>query len=118
MLELALALVAVSVVGLVALLSTIFSYSLVTVVGLTTLVVGLALAVPTGFWYHVVLYRFVSSRVPVPPTWWLSPSNLHRHLTDAEHRRIRPWYRIGGFGFVLCVAGGLAAIAGLLLGKW
>ena len=76
-------------------------------------------AVKLGLFFGILQrYRSVSSRVAVPPTWWLSPANLHRHLTEAEHRRIRPWYRMGGLGFVLCVAGGLAAIAGLLLGKW
>lgn len=118
MLEIALALVAAAMVGMVGLLASAFSYGLLTVIGLTTLFVGLVLGVPTGLWYHVVLYRFVSSRVPVPNTWWLSPSNLHRHLTEAEQRRIRPWYRIGGVGFVLCVSGGLVAIAGLLFGSW
>ena len=45
------------------------------------------------------LYRIVSRKVRVPRTWWLSPSALHVHLTDAEERRIRPWYRLGGIGF-------------------
>jgi hypothetical protein len=118
MLEITLALAAVTALAMVGLLLTVVSYGVVTLAGFTALAVGLVLAVPTGFWYHVVLYRSVSSRVAVPPTWWLAPANLHRHLTEAEHRRIRPWYRMGGLGFVLCVAGGLAAIAGLLLGKW
>jgi hypothetical protein len=118
MLEIAIALVAVALVGLVGFFSSTFSYGVITAAGFASLFLGLVLAVPTGFWYHVVLYRSVSSRVPVPANWWLSPSNLHRHLTEAEHRRIRPWYRMGGLGFVLCVIGGGAAIAGLLLGKW
>jgi hypothetical protein len=46
----------------------------------------------------------------------MSPSVLHIHLTDVERRRINLWYRLGGVGFVLSVVGGLAAIAGLLLG--
>ena len=118
MLEIVLALVAASMVALVGLAASTFSYGLVTLIGLTVLFVGLVLGVPTGLWYHVVLYRFVSSRVPVSHMWWLSPATLHRHLTAAEQRRIRPWYRIGGVGFVLCVAGGLGAIAGLLFGTW
>ena len=118
MLELGLVVVAIASVGMVGLMTSAFSYGVVTAIGLTTLSVGLLLGVPTGLWYHVVLYRFVASRVPVPSTWWLSPANLHRHLTDAEERHIRPWYRVGGVGFVLCVAGGAVAIAGLLLGTW
>ncbi len=118
MLEIALVVIALSTVGIVGLLASTFSYGVVTVIGFTTLIVGLVLGVPTGLWYHVVLYRFVASRVSVPSRWWLSPSNLHRHLTDDEERHIRPWYRIGGVGFVLCVAGGVLAISGLLLGPW
>jgi len=28
---------------------------------------------------------------------------------------VRPWFRLGGIGFALSLAGGLAAMAGLLL---
>jgi hypothetical protein len=65
----------------------------------------------------VVLYRIVSAKIAVPRKWWLSPSDLHVHLTDAERRRIRLWYRPGGIGFVLSVVGGVAAIAGLLMAR-
>lgn len=27
---------------------------------------GLVVGVPTGFWYHVVLYRIVSAKIAVP----------------------------------------------------
>jgi len=114
MLEIALVLVAVFAVGLVGYLSAVLTSSFVTIIGLGTLFLGLLVGVPTGFWYHVILYRFVSTKIPLPDAWWLTPSSLHRHLTDAEEHRIRPWYRIGGVGFVLSVAGGLVAIIGLL----
>jgi hypothetical protein len=115
MLEIALVVIAVVVAGLAGSLAAVFTPALVTVLGLGTLLLGLAVGVSTGFWYHVMLYRFVSAKVPLSRTWWLSPSTLHRHLTDAERRGITPWYRLGGVGFVLCVAGGLAAIAGALM---
>ena len=114
MIEIALVLLALVAVELVGFVAAVPPSSLMTVAGLAALVLGLVIGVPTGLWYHVILYRFVSSKVPVPGDWWLSPSSLHRHLTDAEQRRIEPWYRVGGVGFVLSVAGGLAAIAGLL----
>ena len=117
MLEITLVLIAVLAVGLSGFVGTIVTPRLMTAIGLGTLMLGLVVGVPTGFWYHVVLYRLASARIPLPSTWWLSPANLHRHLTDAERRRIRPWYRIGGVGFVLSVVGGLAAIAGLLMGR-
>ena len=117
MLEITLVLIAVAAVGLVGFGATIFTPHLMTAIGLGTLLLGLLVGVPTGLWYHVILYRLVSAKTSLPRTWWLSPSDLHRHLTDAEQRRIRPWYRIGGIGFVLSVVGGIAAIAGLLIGR-
>ena len=115
MLETTLVFGAVAAVGLVVLLATVFTAPVMIVLALGALVVGLVVGVPTGFWYHVVLYRIVSARIAVPRKWWLSPSDLHVHLTGAEQRRIRLWYRLGGIGFVLSVVGGLAAIAGLLM---
>ena len=117
MLEAALVLAAVVSVGVVGLLATILTPSVLTLFALGILSLGLVVSVPTGFWYHVVLYRIVSAKIAVPRRWWLSPSELHVHLTDAEQRRIRLWYRLGGIGFVLSVVGGLAAIAGLLMAR-
>lgn len=116
MLEITLVLLAVASVGLVGALVTVLTPPLITVFAMATMCLGLVVGVPTGFWYHVVLYRVVSSKVRLPRRWWMSPSVLHIHLTDVERRRINLWYRLGGVGFVLSVAGGLAAIAGLLLG--
>ena len=117
MLEMTLVFAALASVGLVILLAMVLTPPVMIMLALGALLLGLAVGVPTGFWYHVVLYRIVSRKVPVPRTWWLSPSGLHVRLTDAEERRIRPWYRLGGIGFVLSVVGGLAAIAGLLMGR-
>jgi hypothetical protein len=114
MLEIAVMLIAVAVAGLIVSLAAIVTAGLTALLGLGLLALGLVVGVPTGFWYHVVLYRLASPKVPLPRRWWLSPGRLHRHLTAAEQRRIEPWFRIGGVGFVLCVAGGVAAIAGLL----
>jgi hypothetical protein len=117
MIEITLVLVALVAVGLVGFIGAAAAPGLIAAIGLGTLLLGLAVGVPTGFWYHVILYRCVSQKLPLSGTWWLSPATLHRHLTLAEERRIRPWYRTGGVGFVLCLVGGIAAIAGLLLGR-
>jgi hypothetical protein len=117
MLELTLVLSAVVAVGLIVIVASIVTPGLIAEIGFGVLFLGLLIGLPTGFWYHVILYRFVSARMPLPRAWWLSPSNLHIHLTGIERRRIKPWYLIGGVGFVLCVVGGLAAIGGLLLGR-
>jgi hypothetical protein len=113
-LEIALVLIGIATAGVTLLLSSVLTSALLTAVGLGVLLLGLALGLPTGFWYHVVLYRVVSAKAPVPRAWWLAPARLHRHLTVGEERRIAPWYRVGGAGFLLAVAGGLTAIASLL----
>jgi hypothetical protein len=110
MLEFVLVLVGVAAAGLVGSVTP----GLLTAIGMGVLVLGLALGLPTGFWYHVVLYRLVSVRNPVPPRWWLAPARLHHHLTRDEALRIAPWYRTGGVGFLLAVVGGLTAIGSLL----
>jgi hypothetical protein len=104
-------------VGMVALAVAVGTPTLLTTLGLGTLGVGLVLGLPTGFWYHVVLYRCAAPKVRLSPLWWLAPSGLHRHLSAADQRRITPWYRIGGVGFGLCLLGGVTAIAGLLMGR-
>ena len=115
MLEVTLVLGAVVSVGLVVLLATVFTAPVMIMLALGALLLGLVVGVPTGFWYHVVLYRIVAAKIAVPRKWWLSPSDLHVHLTDAEQLRIRLWYRLGGIGFVLSMVGGVAAIAALLI---
>ena len=115
MVEIALVVAAVGIAALVGVIGPIVTPGLVVAIGLGTLLLGLAVGVPTGVWYHVMVYRCVSAKMALPRRWWLAPAALHRHLSPVEARRISPWNRIGGAGFVLCVLGGLAAIAGLLL---
>jgi len=117
MLEAALVLVGILTVGLIALIGHAVTSQIAVLVGLAAIALGLVVGVSTGLWYHVMLHRILSARMPLPGRWWLSPSRLHPHLTSGEWRRITPWYRLGGIGFVLCVAGGAAAIAGSLLAQ-
>jgi hypothetical protein len=115
MLEIALVLAAIVAVGLLGVLATVITPRLMTTIGLATLAAGLLVGVPTGFWYHVLLYRVLSLRMALPPKWWWSPADLHPHLTEQELVRLKPWFTIGGIGFALSVVGGLAAMAGLLV---
>ncbi len=117
MLEITLVLIALVGVGLGGAAAAVVTPGLIVTIGIGILLLGLVMAVPTGLWYHVVLYRCVSTKMQLPRTWWVSPSGLHSHLTEGERRRINPWYRIGGTGFVLCLVGGGAAIGGLLLAR-
>lgn len=83
--------------------------------GFWGLATGLAVGLPMGCWYHLVLYRAVSRQMPMPRRWWLSPAELHVHLPQEELAAIRPWFLLGGIGFMISFVGGLAAMAGLLL---
>lgn len=115
MLEIALVLGTIVAVGILGFITTIFTPQLMTAIGLAMLTLGLLIGVPTGVWYHVLLYRVLTPRMALPPKWWWSPIDLHPHLTGTELARLKPWFMTGGIGFALSLIGGLAAMAGLLV---
>ncbi len=83
--------------------------------GLWVLALGLLIGIPMGWWYHVVLYRTLASRMALPFRWWRNPVELHPLLRPEEYRLVRPWLVTGALGFALCLTGGVAAIAGMLV---
>ena len=115
MIETLLVLSTVLAVGALGLMTTILTPRLMTEFGFWMLAVGLMAGVPAGLWYHVVLYRALAHRMTVPTKWWIAPVALHPQLAQEDMARIKPWFRLGGIGFALSLAGGLAAMAGLLL---
>ncbi len=115
MLEVLLVLMTVAVIALTGLLTVVVTPPLMVEFGLWVLAAGLLIGIPSGWWYHVVLYRTLAANRPVPSHWWRNPVDLHPLLTPNEYHRIRPWFVAGAVGFVLCVFGGVAAIAGMLV---
>lgn len=115
MLELLLVLGGLVVIGLIGLLAVVVTPPLMVEVGLWGLAVGLLIGIPTGWWYHVVLYRALAARMALPPRWWRKPVELHPCLTPEEYQRVRPWFVAGALGFFLCLIGGVSAIAGMLV---
>lgn len=81
--------------------------------GILILVLGIIEGIPTGLYYHVVLYRCLHPKGKLPPGWWLSPQQYHVHLTEDEGRRVRKWFFLGGLGFLLCMIGGGVAFLGM-----
>lgn len=75
---------------------------------------GLLAGVPTGFWYHVTLYRCLRPRMALPERWWLNPVELHPLLLDEERARVRAWFVAGGIGFVVVVLGCTLTVFGLI----
>ncbi|HET8580197.1 MAG TPA: hypothetical protein VFL31_04290 [Nitrospiraceae bacterium] len=115
MIEILLVLSTVLAVGVLGLMTTMLTPYLMTEMGFWMLAVGLLTGVPAGLWYHLVLYRALAHRITLPPKWWIKPIALHPQLAQKDMARIKPWFRLGGFGFALSLAGGLAAMVGLLL---
>lgn len=115
MLEIILVCSTLLAVGIAGVVTTMLTPQLMTELGLLGLVLGLVTGLPTGLWYHVVLYRLLARKMALPPKWWMSPVELHPNLSSEELVRIKPWFLLGGIGFILSVAGGMAAMAGLLL---
>lgn len=115
MLELLLLLASLVVIGLTGLVTVVATPPRMVELGLWALALGLLIGIPTGWWYHVVLYRVLASRMALPRRWWQRPVELHPLLKAEEYRLVRPWFVTGAVGFVLCLAGGVAAIAGMLV---
>ena len=118
MLELLLVLGGIVGVGVIGLVSLVITPELMVQLGLWALAAGLLIGLPTGFWYHVALYRQLSIRMTLAPRWWLAPVGLHPLLSSGEYRRVRPWFVLGALGFLLCLVGGVAAIVGLSVARF
>ena len=88
----------------------LYAGSLVTAAGLVT-------GVPTGFWYHVALYRALRPQGPLPDRWWLHPVPLHGRLPESDRRSVLRWFVAGGLGFFAVVIG-CALVVLALLGAW
>jgi hypothetical protein len=92
------------IIGVTALFALVPWYILFgTGVGLIGL--GMVLGVPTGFWFHVLLWRVMRERGMVVPRWWLRPMSVYERLAPGDRRRVNPWLYAGGAGFVLAIAG-------------
>jgi len=97
-------------------LSSLISPVLFTEIGLWLLVAGLIEGIPTGLYYHLVLYRILGPRGKLLPRWWMSPQQYHVYLDEKEYSVVRRWFLIGGIGFLLSVIGGVLAFLGLITG--
>lgn len=93
------------------------SSSALTLTGLWILAIGLIEGIPTGLFYHVILYRILGPRGRLPPGWWLSPRQYHEYLSKAEGVRVWRWFILGGLGFLLCLVGGIIAFIGMASGR-
>jgi hypothetical protein len=103
-----LAVVAVVVVGLVALALLPATWALWggAVVTLGSLLVGTL----AGIGYHVMLARALGG---LPSRWWWNPTPHHDDLSDEHRGRVMRWFHTGAAGFLGCMLGLAMAITGL-----
>lgn len=66
---------------------------------------GVAIGVPGGIVYHVLLRRELVRLAALVPGWIWRPTAFHGALDEAGIARIRPWFFLGGSGFLLIVSG-------------
>jgi len=92
------------VIGVTALFALV-SWWVLFGAGIALIGFGMALGVPTGFWFHVVLYRVMRERGLVVKRWWLRPVGIYESLAKEDRRRVAPWMYLGGAGFVLALVG-------------
>lgn len=76
---------------------------------------GLAVGLPTGTAYHVVLRSCLRENGRLPQRWWLNPIALHDLLDAGQRRRVTRWFALGGAGFAASVAGCALVAAGVVL---
>jgi hypothetical protein len=67
--------------------------------------IGFAFGTPTGFAYHVALYRALKPRNALPRLWWLRPNRHHDALKPAERPRVLFWFTLGAIGYLVIVVG-------------
>lgn len=112
MLETLIAAGIVGMLALVMLLPKFISGWVLLKASLVMVVVGLAVGIPAGIQYHLVLVKhWPGAR---PKRWWIDPSSLHVRLLDSGRRAIKPWWVLGGLGWWVAMAGCLVAFVGAL----
>lgn len=73
--------------------------------GMLLVAAGMVVGVPTGFVYHVLLYRLLMRKKKLVRGWIWKPFDLHVHLDRGEKIHVMPWAYIGALGFFAIVLG-------------
>ncbi len=67
---------------------------------------GMVVAVPTGFVYHVRLHKVLSQRQELPKGWYWHPIPYNAQLEKPhEWDHVMPWCYVGAGGFFVSVLG-------------
>ena len=84
------------------------------IVGIVMIAAGMVVGVPTGFVYHVQLYRALRGKNKLAKGWVWRPFEHHAHLDRRDRRRVMPWAIAGGLGFFVIVIGQALLAAALV----
>jgi hypothetical protein len=114
MFEIVIVVMLVGLLLLLAVATSLSSWTSLVTLGLSLAFAGLALSLPFGITYHLRLREGLVRCGQLKPRWWLSPTALHKDLDEEGQGRIALPFRLGaaacGLSFLGCVLG----IAGLL----
>ena len=78
---------------------------LLLVLSVALIAAGLAIGLPAGLGYHILLARALKVANLDAKRWWLRPTSFHDDLPAATRRRFMPWFRVGAAGFLIAVVG-------------
>jgi len=81
--------------------------------GIWLVAAGFLVGVPTGFIYHVRLYRVLAPRGELPPRWYWKPLRFNVCLRREERPGVMVWCYVGGLGFLVICVGLLMMGAGV-----
>ena len=104
------------VIGLVLLgtMAVLVPVEVLAITGATCIVAGFLFGLPTGAYYHYVLYRCLAVRGEVPSDFIWHPTRFHVQLERDELRRIRPWFIAGALCFGMIMLGSTIILLGFL----
>ena len=110
--------IAGSIVLVLALVGSlaIFPYRGLLITGVWMVVGGFALGVPTGFIYHVQLWRTLKPRGELPAGWVWKPIELNKKLRSYDRMRVLSWCYLGAIGFFVIIIGLVVFVMGIISG--
>jgi hypothetical protein len=81
--------------------------------GIWVALAGFVLGVPTGFVYHVRLFRVLGPRGELPRGWYWRPLRFNSLLRPDERTGVMAWCYTGALGFAIICIGLLMMGAGV-----
>ncbi len=73
--------------------------------GIWVTLAGFVVGVPTGFVYHVRLFRVLAPRGELPRGWFWRPIRFNARLQPEERGGVMVWCYLGAIGFAVICAG-------------